>query len=537
MKFAEDNQLTIKDLSFNSDEEIKKLDENITKLKVCGSGSRRNSLEAAKSPNSSKGNGKCGRPSNPIPRHKRDSHIKAEHKRRDKIQKGFDSLRELVPALENVSSKESKSSMLFKTAEYCRQLKVESKAEQDEALALHHEIEALGNQIHILQMELPAVGIKLQEKSSTDLDAMFDKYVKQKTQENWKFWMFRFLLKPLFEAYKKAMEGVTREMFVNSVGKWVEENMSLINLRPAVLSALRKVSTKTKIMDKPEEFKRNVEEIITHLGDVNGNDSSEKDAELRSTNTYLKTQQLPKEQSNPVISSAPYHHLTLSPNLTLSTSSPQVGSDNKFNHGDSNLQSSLTTPSTIFHHDAHVQSSYDASLPNEIMSTNSGLATGEITNDHSHDVPMTSFDLWDIPSKLPSVDSSSSLVDMVYTSAEENILYDSILNSFRQSECVSSVFSSSHDLMQVQPLHDLSDITHELFPSCITTASTTCHNSTFPVMSTGYDHTAVDMLTHPSFSDLDIMPSSMESSVDPITFLLDADSKDSTFHSSSFSNL
>lgn len=43
---------------------------------------------------------------------------------------------------------------------------------------------------------------------------------------------FRFLLKPLFEAYKKAMEGVTREMFVNSVGKWVEENMSLINLRP-----------------------------------------------------------------------------------------------------------------------------------------------------------------------------------------------------------------------------------------------------------------------------------------------------------------
>ncbi|CAC5378157.1 unnamed protein product [Mytilus coruscus] len=86
--------------------------------------------------------------------------------------------------------------------------------------------------------------------------------------------------------------------------------------------------------------------------------------------------------------------------------------------------------------------------------------------------------------------------------------------------------------MQVHPLNDLSDITRELFPSCITTASTTCHNSSFPVMSTGYDHTAVDMLTVPSFCDFDITPSSMESSVDPITFLLDADSKDSTtFHS------
>lgn len=392
-----------------------------------------------------------------------------------------------------------------------------------------------------MQRGLPAVGIKLQEKSSTDLDVMFNKYVKQKTQENWKFWMFRFLLKPLFEAYKKAMDGVTSEMFVNTVGKWVEENMSLINLRPAVLSALRKVSTKTRIMDKPEEFKKNVQEIITHLGDENGNDSSEKDAELRSTNTYLKTQQLPKEQSNSVVSSAPYHQLTLPPSHTSCTSTQQVESNNKFSHGDSNLQSSLKTPSTIFHHNEHVQSSYDASLPNEIMITNSGH-TEEINNDHSNDVPMTSFDLWDIPSKLPTVDSSSSLVDMVFTSSEENTLYDSILNSFRQSECVSSVFSSSHDLMQVHPLNDLSDITRELFPSCITTASTTCHNSSFPVMSTGYDHTAVDMLTVPSFCDFDITPSSMESSVDPITFLLDADSKDSTtFHSglnsSSFSNL
>ena len=29
---------------------------------------------------------KCGRPRNPIPRHKRDSHIMAEHRRRGKIQ-------------------------------------------------------------------------------------------------------------------------------------------------------------------------------------------------------------------------------------------------------------------------------------------------------------------------------------------------------------------------------------------------------------------------------------------------------------------
>ena len=48
--------------------------------------SRSPPTESSPSSPSSPRTGKCGRPANPIPRHKRDSHIKAEHKRRDKIQ-------------------------------------------------------------------------------------------------------------------------------------------------------------------------------------------------------------------------------------------------------------------------------------------------------------------------------------------------------------------------------------------------------------------------------------------------------------------
>ncbi|CAI9728544.1 carbohydrate-responsive element-binding protein-like [Octopus vulgaris] len=58
---------------------------------------------------------KPGRQTNPLPRHKRVSHINAEHRRRNKIQRGFETLRQLVPALqENPSTKDSKASMLFK---------------------------------------------------------------------------------------------------------------------------------------------------------------------------------------------------------------------------------------------------------------------------------------------------------------------------------------------------------------------------------------------------------------------------------------
>lgn len=106
-----------------TDLDLNNLHKEITeKLQVNGRVKRKTRHRATKSPPdgsspsspSSPRPGKCGRPANPIPRHKRDSHIKAEHKRRDKIQKGFESLRSLVPSLEDVSEKESKAVMLFK---------------------------------------------------------------------------------------------------------------------------------------------------------------------------------------------------------------------------------------------------------------------------------------------------------------------------------------------------------------------------------------------------------------------------------------
>ncbi|PVD28017.1 hypothetical protein C0Q70_10597 [Pomacea canaliculata] len=60
------------------------------------------------------------RPINPIPRHKRDSHINAEYRRRNKIQRGFEVVRTLVPVLREAdpATRESKASMLNKCVEF-----------------------------------------------------------------------------------------------------------------------------------------------------------------------------------------------------------------------------------------------------------------------------------------------------------------------------------------------------------------------------------------------------------------------------------
>ncbi|XP_056014702.1 MLX-interacting protein-like isoform X2 [Ostrea edulis] len=197
--------------------------------------------------------GKCGRPANPIPRHKRDSHIKAEYRRRDKIQKGFESLRSLVPSLEDVSEKESKAVMLFKTAEYCRQLKGECRGLTDEAAALRQEIQSLGTQIHDLQTELPVTGVDtVEEPPSTDIDKLYEEYVATQTRKNWKFYLFSFMMRPLFESFKVMITSTTSDEFSQSVNNWVKEKLSLPKLRIEFFNCLRKISKETKIMDEPE---------------------------------------------------------------------------------------------------------------------------------------------------------------------------------------------------------------------------------------------------------------------------------------------
>ncbi|XP_060063226.1 carbohydrate-responsive element-binding protein-like [Ylistrum balloti] len=253
MKVVDDYETT-----YTINDVITQLDKEIsTKLKVNNGHYDRNSRQNSDGNCSSSGTSpkqgrKCGRPANPVPRHKRDSHIKAEYKRRDKIQKGFDTLRELVPALEDCSPKESKSAMLCKTAVHCCQGKAESKARQDEISVLRQEIQALGSDIHMLQSQLPASGIKSQDKSQYDLDKLYADYVRERTSNNWKFWIFSFLMNPMYKAYKCLTASATRDNLVKSVLQWAADHLSLTSLRPGMLDSLTSLCKKTSIMTKPE---------------------------------------------------------------------------------------------------------------------------------------------------------------------------------------------------------------------------------------------------------------------------------------------
>uniref|UniRef100_A0A8W8J8W4 BHLH domain-containing protein n=3 Tax=Magallana gigas TaxID=29159 RepID=A0A8W8J8W4_MAGGI len=425
--------------------DLNNLHKEITeKLQVNGRVKRKTRHRAAKSPPdgsspsspSSPRTGKCGRPANPIPRHKRDSHIKAEHKRRDKIQKGFESLRSLVPSLEDVSEKESKAVMLFKTAEYCRQLKGQCRGLTDEAAALRQEIQSVGTQIHDLQQELPVTGVDaVEEPPSTDIDQLYQQYVASQTKKNWKFYivscshfvsefdshflssqklcfldifsfnqrfsfntLFSFMLKPLFESFKVMVTTTTSDDFSHSVSNWVKEKLALPNLRIEFLNCLRTVSKNTKIMDAPEllpvEAHLSCADKLCTLSDI----------KMEAVHTPLtiatpvnnSPPQLPS-QSNVWVSSV------LSTNTDLSTT---------YSSGNSMMSSSIVSD--------------NCALPQAL--TEATMCTD------SQELPLGP--LGDIP--LPTCDSEMSIVD-------------SLLNNLDSSD-------SLHHLLSDQPV-SLNDIT------------------------------------------------------------------------------
>lgn len=117
-------------------------------------------------------------------------HINAEQKRRCNIKNGFDTLHSLIPQLShNPNAKVSKAAMLAKGAEYIRQLKLERGKLKDEIEAHRAEVEALNAAISNCQSMLPATGAPVSRQRTSKMNEMFHSWVRQRTMENWKFWL------------------------------------------------------------------------------------------------------------------------------------------------------------------------------------------------------------------------------------------------------------------------------------------------------------------------------------------------------------
>ncbi|KAG7188203.1 hypothetical protein KM043_016078 [Ampulex compressa] len=183
---------------------------------------------------------------------RRVGHIHAEQKRRYNIKNGFDMLHSLIPQLsQNPNTKLSKAAMLQKGADYIRQLRAERNQLKEEMDSLRHQIECLNTSISNCQSMLPATGAPVSRHRTSKMKEMFDEYVRTRTRENWKFWIFSILLEPLMISFNTSVSTASIEDLYRSTILWVEQHCSLVDLRPAVLNSLRYLCTATDILSDP----------------------------------------------------------------------------------------------------------------------------------------------------------------------------------------------------------------------------------------------------------------------------------------------
>ncbi|XP_055654011.1 MLX-interacting protein isoform X2 [Falco peregrinus] len=199
-------------------------------------------------------------------KNRRMKHI-SEQKRRYNIKIGFSTLNSLVSANSKLISH---AITLQKTVEYISKLQQERTQIQEESRRLREEIEELNATIISCQQQLPATGIPITPQRFDHMRRMFDEYVRSRTLQNWKFWIFSIIIKPLFESFNGMVSTASFKDLDQTAMAWLDQHCSLPVLRPVVLNALRHLSTTTSILSDPSCLPEQAVEAVNKMNKTAG---------------------------------------------------------------------------------------------------------------------------------------------------------------------------------------------------------------------------------------------------------------------------
>ncbi|XP_056275449.1 MLX-interacting protein isoform X2 [Pseudoliparis swirei] len=194
---------------------------------------------------------------------RRSAFISAEQKRRSNINIGFKTLCNMVPTLKSQSNISS-AVTLQKTLDHIWKLQQERQQMLEEVKRLREEIEEINTSISLCQKQLPVTGVPIRRNQFVHMQEKFNEYVKNRTLQNWKFWIFSIIIKPLFESFNGMVLTTSRAELCQTTMQWLDRHCSLPALRPMVLSTLRQLSTTTSILSDPSLLSEEAIQAVTH---------------------------------------------------------------------------------------------------------------------------------------------------------------------------------------------------------------------------------------------------------------------------------
>lgn len=157
----------------------------------------------------------------------------------------------LVPSLiDGKNTKVSKAVMLQKTSEHIKELQVAREKRLYDLNQYKRELEDLSEKITECQSQLPASGVAVtgQLNKLERYEQMFSLYVKERTMENWRFYIFSLILRPLFETFLSNVTTASKEDMERTFTQWQQNSCQLMQLRPIASTALRHLVKTTTIL-------------------------------------------------------------------------------------------------------------------------------------------------------------------------------------------------------------------------------------------------------------------------------------------------
>ncbi|XP_063145099.1 MLX-interacting protein-like isoform X2 [Candoia aspera] len=148
----------------------------------------------------------------------------------------------------------SKALLLQKSVAYVGRLQQERRQSQEMVERLRGEIEELSIAIDHFQRQLPPNGAPVLPPQSNQASELYEEYVRQRTLQDWRFWIFSVVIKPLFESYTRTVNTGSIKDFCQSVLNWLEQHCTLPILRPAISGSLLQLSKITSILTQPGQL-------------------------------------------------------------------------------------------------------------------------------------------------------------------------------------------------------------------------------------------------------------------------------------------
>lgn len=142
--------------------------------------------------------------------------------------------------------------MLQKAAIYISSLDGARKELLNEQALLQQQVDHLRQTISLYQTQLPAAGGPVGCQRTNRAREMLQDYIKRRSMENWKFWVFSTMIEPLFESYYQSVSTNSLEEACKSIFTWLDRCCNLTSLRKDILDSLTFLSTSTNVLNSPE---------------------------------------------------------------------------------------------------------------------------------------------------------------------------------------------------------------------------------------------------------------------------------------------